>query len=80
MEVSFKLLVCIEGATLFMKKVGMAVVGFVIDKTDIVPPPMQRGNWHWSPDITVDLSTDFLGAFTLTNFWYRLASSLGIYG
>jgi hypothetical protein len=62
-----------------MKKVGMAVACFVIDKTDIVSPPMQHGNWRWSPDITVDLPTDFLGAFTLTNFQYGLAGSLGIY-
>jgi hypothetical protein len=26
-----------------------------------------------------DLPTNFLGAFTLTNFWYGLAGSLGIY-
>jgi hypothetical protein len=38
-----------------------------------------KGFYGWSPDITVDLPTDFLGAFTLTNFWYGLAGSLGIY-
>jgi hypothetical protein len=78
-KVSLKLLVCIEGTTFLMKKVGIAVAGFVIDKTDIVPPPMQHGNWCWSPDIAVDLPTNLLGVFTLTNFWYGLAGSLGIY-
>jgi hypothetical protein len=62
-----------------MKKVGMAIAGFVINKTNIVSPPMQCGNRRWSPDITVDLPTDFLGAFTLMNFQYGLAGSLGIY-
>jgi hypothetical protein len=69
MKVSFELLVCIEGTTLLMKKVDMAVAGFVINETDIVSPPMQHGNWCWFPDITVDLPTNLLGTFTLTNLW-----------